>query len=60
MEANRKRLLHTENKLKVDGGGDNGGWASRRSLVGMSAGVLYVRDESLGSTPAAKPNCVLT
>ena len=40
-EANHKRLLNTESKLRVDGGsgrGENGGWALRRALVGMSTG----------------------
>ena len=41
-EANRKRLLNTENKLRVDGGawgrGENDEWALRRALVGMSTG----------------------
>ena len=36
-----KRLLRTENKLRVDGGwrrGESGWWAGRRALVGMSIG----------------------
>ena len=40
-EANRKRRLNTENKLRVDGGlgdGESGGWALRRAPVGMSTG----------------------
>ena len=40
-EANHKRLLKTENKLRVDGGwgrGESGGWALRRAPVGMSTG----------------------
>ena len=42
-EANHKRLLNTENKLKVAGGEVGGGWAKwvralRRVLVGMSTG----------------------
>ena len=43
-EANHKRLLGTEKKLRVDGGavggghGSNGRRASRRALVVMSAG----------------------
>ena len=32
-EANHKRLLNTENKLRADGG-----WALRRAPVGMSTG----------------------
>ena len=37
-EANYKRLLNTENKLRVDGREGNGQWALRRALVGMSNG----------------------
>ena len=40
-EANHKRLLNTENKLRVDEGfGERGKWvmALRRALVGMSTG----------------------
>ena len=40
-EANQRRLLNTENKLRVDGGwgrGESGGWALRRAPVGMSTG----------------------
>ena len=43
-EVNHKTLLNTENKLRVaggdTGGGDwlKGGWALRRTLVGMSTG----------------------
>ena len=41
-ETNHKRLLNTENKLRVDGGrwgrGKNGRWALSRLLVGMSTG----------------------
>jgi len=51
-EANNKRLLMIENKLRVDGGG----WA--RWVMGFKEGtccdehrVLYVSDESLNSTP---------
>ena len=44
-EANRKRHLNTENKLRVDGGwgrGENGWWTLRRASVGMSTGCwLY-------------------
>ena len=36
-EANHKRLLNTENKLRVDAGGGSGWWALRRAL-GMSTG----------------------
>ena len=44
-KANHKRLLNAEKKLRVDGGGElgggggeNGRWALRRALVGMSTG----------------------
>ena len=40
-EANHKRLLKTENKLRVDGVWEGGGsrlWALRRAPVGMSTG----------------------
>ena len=40
-EANHKRLLNTENKLRVDGEwgrGESGWWALKRALVGMSTG----------------------
>ena len=55
-EANYKRLLNTENKLKVarvEVGEE--GWA--KWVMGIKVGtcdehcILYVRDESLGSTP---------
>ena len=40
-EANHKRLLNTENSLRVDGvwgRGESGWWALRRALVEMSTG----------------------
>ena len=40
-EANHEKHLNAENKLKVHGGlgkGENGWWALRRALVGMSTG----------------------
>ena len=40
-KVNHKRLLNTENKLRVDGAwgrGESGWWASRRAPVGMSTG----------------------
>ena len=37
-KANPERLLTTENKLRVDGSGENGWWALRRALAGMSTG----------------------
>ena len=59
-EANHKRLLNTENKLRVDEGGELrvglGRW-----VMGFEEGtcwdehwVLYVSDESQESTPEAK------
>ena len=52
-EANPKRLLNTENKLRVAGG--------VKWVMGIKEGASwdehwtsYVRDESLGSTPEAK------
>ena len=42
-EANHKRLLTVENKLRVNGGrwvgdGLNGSWALKRAIVGMNTG----------------------
>ena len=39
-QANHKKLLNTENKLRVDGGGERGKWVMgiERALVGMSTG----------------------
>ena len=40
-EPNHKRLLKTENKLRVDGrweGAEGGRWALRRAPVGMNTG----------------------
>ena len=40
-EANHKRVLKTENKLRVDGaweGGESGWWALRKAPFGMSTG----------------------
>ena len=54
-EANHKRLLNTENKLRVDGGGglrEQGKWIM--SIEEDEHWVLYVRDESQESTPEAK------
>ena len=55
-ETNRKRLLNTENKLRVAGGVQVGGWA--KWVMGIKEGtcwdepwVSYVSDESLNSTP---------
>ena len=56
-EANHKRLLNTENKLRVDDGmGERGKW-----VMGIEEGtcwdeywVLYVSDESWESTPQTK------
>ena len=57
-EANHKRLLNTENKLRVDGGGakDRG-----KQVRGIEEGtccdehsVLYVSDEPWESTPKTK------
>ena len=55
-KANRKRFLKTENKLRVDGGGEE--WV--KWVMGIKEGtgcdehwVLYVSDEPLNSTPEA-------
>ena len=56
-ETNDKRLLNTENKLRVDGGVLGGGrWA--KWVMGIKEGtcwdkhwLLYVSDESLNSIP---------
>ena len=40
-DVNRKRILNTENKLRINGRGwreGSGWWALRRALVGMSTG----------------------
>ena len=57
-DANHKRLLNTENKLKAAGGSE-GGWV--KWVMGMREGtfqdehlVSYTRDDTLGSTPEAK------
>ena len=54
--ANHKRLLNTENKLRVDGGVREGKW-----VMGIEGGtcwdehwVLYVSDEPGESTPKTK------
>ena len=36
MEANHKRLLRTENKLRVDGGGERGKW-----VMGIEEGTCW-------------------
>ena len=55
-EANHKRLLNTENKLRVDGREERGKW-----VMGIEEGtcwvehwVLYVNDELQESTPKTK------
>ena len=54
-EANHKRLLTIENKLRVARGEVGGGWA--KLMMDIKEGtcnwhhVLYVSDESLNSTP---------
>ena len=57
--ASSKRLLNTENKLRIAGGDVGGGWA--KWVVGIKEGtcwnerwVLYGSDKSLGSTPEAR------
>ena len=56
-EANHKRLLNTKSKLRVDGGGEEGG----KWVMGTEEGtcwdehwVVYVSDESQESTPKTK------
>ena len=55
-EVKHKKLLNTENTLRVAGGvlggvdGLNGGGALKGALAGMSTGC-YICDESLNSTP---------
>ena len=53
-EANHKRILNTENELRVAGGEADGGWA--KWVMGIKEGtcwdehwVLYVTDKSLNS-----------
>ena len=51
-EANREKLLPTENKLKAAGGEAGRGWANW--VMGTCCDerwVLYASDESLNSTP---------
>ena len=54
-----KRLLSTENKLRVDGGG--GAWEREKWVMGIEEGtcwdehwVLYVSDEPWESAPQTK------
>ena len=51
-EANHKRPLNTENKLKVDGGGEWAKWVMgiKRGSCWDEHWVLHVSDESLSST----------
>ena len=49
-EANHKRLVRTENKLRVYGAwgrGESGWWAGRRALVGMSTGCCMETNLSI-------------
>ena len=53
------RLLNTENKLRTAGGMVMGGWVKwvmsiKKAPFWDEHWVLYVRDESLDSTPEAK------
>ena len=57
MEVNHKRLLNTENKPRVAGGGRGVGGGCIKMLTGIKEGTFqdehwmsYIRDESLGST----------
>ena len=59
-EANHKRLINTENKLRADRGRERGKW-----VMGTEEGtcwdehwVLYVRDESQESTPKPRAHCI--
>ena len=38
-EANHKRLLNTENKLKVDG--EVGGWGQEKWVMGIEEGTFW-------------------
>ena len=56
-EANHKRLLNTENKLRADGGaGERGKWVMgiEEGTCGDEHWVLYGSDESRESTPKTK------
>ena len=56
-EANHKRLLNTENKLRVDGGvGERGKWVmgNEEDTCWDEYRVLYVGDEPPESTPETK------
>ena len=60
-EANHKRLLNTENKLRVDGGWQRGKW-----VMGIEEGtcwgehcVLCGSNEPWESTPKPRAHCML-
>ena len=56
-EANHKRLLNIENKLRVDGGmGERGKWVMGREegICWDEHWVLYASDEPWESTPETK------
>ena len=55
-EANHKRLLNTENKLRVIGRDVEGKWVTgiEESICWDEHWVLYVSDESWESIPEAK------
>ena len=58
-EPNHKRLLKTENKLRVVGGGEReegGGWALRRAPVGMSTGCCMETNLTINCTLKEKLN----
>ena len=49
-EANNKRLVNTENQLRVDrrwGRGESGWWALRRAPVGMSTGYCMETNSTM-------------
>ena len=60
-EANHKRLLNTENKLRVDGCGGSGGRGKRlrRALVGMSTGCC-MEAMNHGNLPRNQEHTVYT
>ena len=64
--AKHKRHLNTENKLRADGGGRVGGGKWGKWMMDLEEGtcwdehwVLYISDESQGSTPESSLYCML-
>ena len=61
-EANHKRLLNTENKLKAEWGGrrrrgEDGWWALRKELVGMNTGCCIQAMNHGNLPPKPRAHC---